>query len=157
MSARAWKSKKRYGASLKPLHEALTFFIDRSLGKNIISGRLRSEGVNVEVHDEHFAMNAPDEEWISSVARSGWVTVTKDRNIRYRTHELSSIRENAARVIVIRMKHGTGPEMAELLWRSMSRIASFVAATPAPFVATITSNGALRKIWPPDVDKKEDA
>ena len=46
---------------------------------------------------------APDEEWIRSVAGRGWIAVTRDRNIRYRTHEMNSIRDSAARVIVIRM------------------------------------------------------
>ena len=96
MNARARKSKKRYGASLKPPPETPTLFLDRNLGKNIISARLRSEGVNVEVHDDHFAIDAPDEEWIGSVARRGWVAATKDRNILYRTHEIESIRESAA-------------------------------------------------------------
>ena len=156
MNARARKSRKRYGASLKPPPETPTLFLDRNLGKNIISARLRSEGVNVEVHDDHFAIDAPDEEWIRSVARRGWVAATKDRNILYRTHEIESIRENAARVIVIRMKNATGPAIAEMLCASMPRIARFVAATPAPFVASITSNGTLRKIWPRDVEDEED-
>ena len=76
----------------------------------------------------------------------------KDRNIRYRTHEMNSIRDSAARVIVIRMKAATGEAIAEVLCRSMPRIARFVAATPAPFVVALTSNRALRQIWPPDED-----
>ena len=135
---------------MKPPPELPTLFLDRNLGKNIVSERLRAEGVDIEVHDDHFAIDAPDEEWIGSVARRGWVAVTRDRNIRYRTHEMNSIRENAARVIVIRMKAATGEAIAEVLCRSMSRIARFVTATPAPFVVAITSNGALRQIWPRD-------
>ena len=87
-----------------------------------------------------------------SVAGRGWIAVTRDRNIRYRTHEMNSIRDSAARVIVIRMKAATGEAIAEVRCRSMPRIARFVAATPAPFVVALTSNGALRQIWPPDED-----
>ena len=88
---------------MKPPPELPTLFLDRNLGKNIVSARLRAEGVAVEVHDDHFAIDAPDEEWIRSVAGRGWIAVTRDRNIRYRTHEMNSIRDSAARVIVIRM------------------------------------------------------
>ncbi len=137
---------------MKPPPELPTLFLDRNLGKNIVSARLRTEGVAVEVHDDHFAIDAPDEEWIRSVARRGWIAVTRDRNIRYRTHEMNSIRDSAARVIVIRMKAATGEAIAEVLCRSMPRIARFVAATPAPFVVALTSNRALRQIWPPDED-----
>ena len=143
--------------SLKPPPELPTLFLDRNLGKHIVSARLRAEGVDVEVHDDHFAIDAPDEEWIGSVVRRGWVAVTRDRNLRYRTHEMNSIRENAARVIVIRMKGATGEAIAEVLCRAMPRIARFVAATPAPFVVANTSNGALRRIWPQDVEDNEGA
>ena len=82
---------------MKPPPELPTLFLDRNLGKNIVSARLRAEGVAVEVHDDHFAIDAPDEEWIRSVAGRGWIAVTRDRNIRYRTHEMNSIRDSAAR------------------------------------------------------------
>ena len=137
---------------MKPPPELPTLFLDRNLGKNIVSARLRAEDVAVEVHDDHFAIDAPDEEWIRSVAGRGWIAVSRDRNIRYRTHEMNSIRDSAARVIVIRMKAATGEAIAEVRCRSMPRIARFVAATPAPFVVALTSNGALRQIWPPDED-----
>ncbi|MCY4590231.1 MAG: hypothetical protein OXE86_06635 [Alphaproteobacteria bacterium] len=142
---------------MKPPPELPTLFLDRNLGKHIVSARLRDAGVHVEVHDDRFAIDAPDEEWIRSVARRGWVAVTRDRNLRYRAHEMNSIREHAARVIVIRMKNASGVAMADLLIRSLPRIAQFVAATPAPFVVAITSNGALRQVWPLDFDDDEDA
>ena len=104
------------------------------------------------MHDDHFAIDAPDEEWVRSVAGREGLRSPKDRNIRYRTHEMNSIRDSAARVIVIRMKAATGEAIAEVLCRSMPRIARFVAATPAPFVVALTSNRALRQIWPPDED-----
>ena len=82
---------------MKPPPELPTLFLDRNLGKNIVSARLRAEDVAVEVHDDHFAIDAPDEEWIRSVAGRGWIAVIRDRNIRYRTHEMNSIRDSAAR------------------------------------------------------------
>ena len=48
---------------------------------------------------------------IGSRLLDGWVRLhsTKDKNIRYRTTELESIRRNAARIIVILAKrHGVG-------------------------------------------------
>ena len=108
--------------------------------------------MGVEVHDDHFAIDAPDEEWIGSVAERGWVAVTKDRNIRYRTHELNSIRRSGARVIVVRMKNATGPTIAELHLRAMPRIARFIAATPGPFVVALPKSGPLRLVWALDVD-----
>ena len=46
----------------------LIFFIDRSLGKRQVAAALSSSGVYVEVHDEHFATDALDTEWLPEVA-----------------------------------------------------------------------------------------
>ena len=137
------KSKKRSGASSRPLPEP-TLFIDRSLGRHIIADRLRSEGMAVEVHDDHLPQDAPDEEWIALVGRRGWVAITKDRNVRYRAAEHEAVRRHAARVIVIRMKNATGADIAELLVKGRRRIARFAAKTPPPFVAGIYASGTVK-------------
>ncbi|MDE0061730.1 MAG: hypothetical protein OXP09_03605 [Gammaproteobacteria bacterium] len=128
--------------------EAPTLFLDRNLGKKIIPERLRPEGIQVEVHDDHLAIDAPDEEWIALVGKRNWVAITKDRNILYRTGELDSVGKHSARVVVIRMKNATGPDMADLLASARGRIARFAEEVPAPFVAGLYRNRTLRKIWP---------
>lgn len=138
------KSRKRSGASSRPRPETPVFFLDRNLGKHTIATRLRREGVRVEVHDDHLPPDAPDREWIELVGRKGWVAVTRDKNIRYRTAEINAIRKHSARVVVIRMKHATGPQMAELLVKERHRIARFVAKTKAPFVAGISRDSPVR-------------
>ena len=121
------------------------FFLDRNLGKHIIANRLRSEGLVVEVHDDHLPLAAHDEEWIALVGRNGWVAVTKDKNVRYRAAELASIREHSARVIVVRLKNATGPDIAELLVKGRRRVVRFVAKTAAPFVAGIYGSGQVKE------------
>ena len=139
------KSKKRSGANSGPLPEEPTLFLDRSLGRNVVADRLRAEGMAVEIHDDHLAQDAPDEEWIALVGRRRWVAVTKDRNIRYRAGELEAVRRNAARVLVLRMKDATGAEMAALLIRARRRLARFASRTPAPFVAGIARTGSIAR------------
>ena len=143
MSARIRKSKKRSGARSTPLPES-TLFLDRNLGRHIIADRLRSEGMTVEVHDDHLPLDAPDEKWIALVGSMSWVAITKDRNVRYRAAELQAIRRHSARVIVIRMKDATGQEIAEVLVKGRRHIARFSAKTPAPFLAGIYKTGAVK-------------
>ena len=64
------RSKKRSGVSSKPPPDEPTLFLDRSLGKHIIADRLRSEGIKVEVHDDHLPADAPDEDWLALVGRN---------------------------------------------------------------------------------------
>ena len=144
MSVKKRKSKKRSDVSSSWQREEPILFLDRNLGKHIIADRLRSAGMKVEVHDNHLPPDAPDEDWLALVGRMGWVALTKDKNIRYRTAELKSIRRNAARIIVIRAKNATGSDIAELLVKGRRRIARFVAKTVAPFVAAIDGSSRIR-------------
>ena len=139
------KSKRRSGVSSKPPPDEPTLFLDRNLGKHIVADRLRSEGMKVEVHDDHLPPDAPDEEWITLVGRKGWVAVTRDKNVRYRAAELASIRTHSARVLVVRTKNATGLDIAALLVAGRRRIARFAQSTPAPFVAAIYRSGQVKE------------
>ena len=143
MNARKRTSKKRSDANSRPQPE-LTLFLDRILGKHVIADRLRSEGITVEMHDDHLPPDAPDEDWISLVGRKNWLAVTKDKNVRYRAAELDAIRRHSARVIVIRMKNATGPEIADLLVKARNRIGLFAERTSSPFVAGISRSGVAK-------------
>ena len=144
MSVKKRKSKKRSDVSSSWQREEPILFLDRNLGKHIIADRLRLARMKVEVHDNHLPPDAPDEDWLALVGRMGWVALTKDKNIRYRTAELESIRRNAARIIVIRAKNATGSDIAELLVKGRRRIARFAAKTVAPFVAAIDGSSRIR-------------
>ena len=138
------KSKKRSGASSKTPPDEPTLFLDRNLGRHIIADRLRSEGMKVEVHDDHLPLDAPDEDWVALVGRKRWVAVTKDKNVRYRAAELDAIRRHSARVMVIRMKNATGSDIAELLVKGRRRIARFSTKASASFVAGIYGSGTVK-------------
>jgi PIN like domain len=56
--------------------EFTTFFIDRCLGNRLIAETLRSVGVHIEIHDDHFGKNAQDVDWIPEIGKRGWVVLT---------------------------------------------------------------------------------
>lgn len=138
------KSKKRSDASSPWQREEPVLFLDRNLGKHVIADRLRAEGMPVEVHDDHLPPDAPDEDWLAHVGRKGWVALTKDRNIRYRTAELAAIRKHGARVVVVRAKNATAADVAEMVVKGRRRIARFAAKPSGPLVAALYANGAVR-------------
>src|SRR5437660_9083522 len=74
MAANARKSKKPSDANLNSPPETTTaplvFFVDRSLGRKIISGALRDAGEEVRIHDELFSQDAKDERSVRSAAQS---------------------------------------------------------------------------------------
>lgn len=87
------RSKKPYAVSSRQPRDTV-FFLDRSLGKHVVADALRNAGLAVQVHDDHLPVDAPDVDWIGLVGHRGWIAVTKDKNIRYRTAEIASIKRN---------------------------------------------------------------
>jgi len=145
MSANRRKSKKRSAANSEPPPESLTFYLDRALGKHIIAEALRAAGAQIEVHDDHLPIDAPDEDWIALIANRGWIGITKDRHIRHRHNELAAIKKYKAKVLVVRAKNATGKEIADVLVKSLSKIEKFVDSHKAPFVAGVDRSGRLSR------------
>ena len=83
------------------LPEPSVFFIDRSLGKKIVAQALRDIGETVEIHDDHFAPDAKDEDWLVEVGKRGWIVLTKDDRIRYRATERTALASARVRAFVL--------------------------------------------------------
>lgn len=143
MSAKKKKSKKRSAANSKQQPSDVPLYLDRNLGKHVIADALRAAGALVEVHDDHLATNAPDEDWIALVGQNNWLAITKDKNIRYRAAELVAIKDHNAMVLVVRAKNATGQDIADLLVKSRARIQRFVRKHKPPFVAGIDRSGGV--------------
>ncbi len=100
--------------------------------------------MKVEIHDDHLPLDAPDERWIALVGMKRWVALTKDKHIRFRFTELESIRRHAARIIVIRAKNATGPQIAGAVLKGRKQIVRFAARNTPPFVARIDRGGNVK-------------
>lgn len=127
--------------SSSKLPERPVFFVDRSLGKNIIAQALREAGCAVEVHDGHFAQDAPDEEWLQRVGMNGWVVLTKDKNIRFHELEKLALLASKVRAFVLTAHDVTGPEMAEIFVGALPRILKVLRKHPGPFLARVSRHG----------------
>jgi predicted nuclease of predicted toxin-antitoxin system len=118
-------------------------FLDRNLGKRIITDALRQAGADVRVHDDYFSPNARDEEWLSEVGRRQWVVLTKDTRIRYREIERMALMNAGVRAFVLTAKNLQGSEMANILVRALPAIQRFATRHPPPFIAKITRSGRV--------------
>lgn len=120
-----------------------TYFVDRNLGKRIVPGILRTAGVQVEAHDDHFAQNVTDEEWLRYVGAKGWVVLTKDHRIRYRLAELTALKEAKVRAFVLTPRKLTADQNGEVLKRALPAMAKFMERTPPPFIAAVTRGAKI--------------
>src|SRR5262245_8155353 len=142
MAASRMKSKKRSGASSssKPL-DLLIFFLDRNLGKKAVADALRQAGVEVHVHDDHFPPEAREEEWLAEVGKRGWIVLTKDTRIRYRSSELAALVKANVTAFALTAGNLRGEEMAAVFVKALPTIRRFVARYSPPLVASITKSG----------------
>jgi hypothetical protein len=112
---------------------SFVYFTDRDLGKRF-PGILKSAGLTVERHDDHFAPDSADEVWLETVGNRGWIALTHDHRIRYKANERDAvIRHGVALLVII----GAAPfsELAHAFVGSLPRIEHFLDRHKPPFIA----------------------
>lgn len=104
---------------------------------------LRAAGALVEIHDDHFSADTPDDVWLSSVSMRGWVVLTKDKAIRYRKNERAAVEEASGRLLVLTAGNITGKEIAAAFVGALPRIRQLSAKQAPPFIATVSTSGTV--------------
>lgn len=132
----------------KKQREQITFFLDRALGKRFIVQALSKHNpeIKVKVLDDYFESNVVDEEWLRFVGQKGWIAITKDKRIRYRTPALEIIREEKVKLFIFTKGNLTGQQMGEILIKAIPKIKTFLAKYKPPFIVTMTKAGKLLKV-----------
>lgn len=122
------------------------FFLDRSLGKTPAQ-RLREGGHVIHLIADFYpddAHDIPDQDWIAEGCSRGWALLTKDRKIRYRTHELAALHGH---LFCIADGNLTREEMAVRLVEAMPAIHNALNRDNEGFWH-IHSHGRISKMWP---------
>jgi predicted nuclease of predicted toxin-antitoxin system len=127
--------------SVAKLLDVTVFFIDRSLGIDPIRTELVKAGLDVEIHDDHFARDEEDRVWLRTVGERGWVVLTKDQRLRYRPLEIAALRASKAGVFVLTAGNLRGMEIATVFLAALPRICKVLHSLPGPFVARVSQSG----------------
>ncbi|MGH1396088.1 MAG: hypothetical protein ACRAVC_18970 [Trichormus sp.] len=117
--------------------QSIIFFIDRCLGKKTIAEKLRSAGIAIEIHDDHFVQDAKDEEWLPEVGKRGWVVLTKDGKISRNSLERIAVAGAHIKMFALASQGLSGDNMATIFLESIPLIQEFVRKHPAPFIAKV--------------------
>ena len=145
------RSRTRSAANLAQRDTArlasLTFFVDRQLGRFIVPEALRAAGAQVEAHDDHFAQNTPDVEWLTKVGKWGWVVISKDQNIRRNPLELTAYEAAKVRGYFVTAAGASGPENAALLARCLPGMVRRSAGRSGPFLFSISRSTVFTKLF----------
>lgn len=111
------------------------YFTDRDLAKQF-PAILTAAGLDVRRHDEHFAPDAADEEWLKFVGERGWIAVTHDKRIRYKPNQLEAVAVNRVALLVV---VGQAPfrDLAASFVAMRDRIEGFIADHHPPYIAKV--------------------
>ena len=113
---------------------------------SVVSG-LKEAGLSVEIHDDHFEPEAPDEEWIVKVSEWGWIILTRDTRIRNRASERMAVHESRAILFVlIGRRNLSGSLMASMTIRALPAMSKYVRRYRPPFMAAVYPRGRLKLI-----------
>ncbi len=144
MTASADTSKKPSGLNLPSRPEPLVFFVDRSLGRRIVPDALRTAGAQVEIHDDHFPQDAQDQVWLTEAGKRGWVVLTKDKHIRYRTAEIHALITAKLCAFVLTARGDlSGEEIGKIFVKALPAMNKMCAAVSPPFLAHVSRDGIV--------------
>jgi hypothetical protein len=111
------------------------YFTDRDLGKRFPE-ILKSGGLSVERHADHFTHDTPDETWLEAVGKRGWIALTHDRRIRYKTNERDAVIRHGVALLVI-VGAAPFPELASSFVATLPAIQNFLHSHKPPFIAKV--------------------
>ncbi|MGH7737441.1 MAG: hypothetical protein ACREMP_06195 [Candidatus Tyrphobacter sp.] len=137
------KTRSASNSASKRRDKPHVYFVDRSLGGKVVPEALRRLGLNVEVHDDHFAQNETDRAWLAAVARKGWIILSKDSAIRRRLVERQEIINAGASAFFLIRGNLTGLQMAEAFNKAIPAIRKILDRTSGPVLGVIRSDGSI--------------
>jgi predicted nuclease of predicted toxin-antitoxin system len=109
----------------------------------VVADALRAAGAQVEVHDDHFAPNAKDEEWIQEIGKRGWMVITKDKWIRYRTPERVALITGGVQAFVLTGGSMTAQQMGVIFVKALRKINRLSQKERGPFIARVGRDGSV--------------
>jgi hypothetical protein len=136
-------------SSLKqPREPKPVFFLDRNFGRHIVADFLRQdERISIEIHDAHFKQDETDENILKEVGLRGWIFVSKDKNIRYRTPAQLAIKNSHAKVVVVRTTGDiTGKEVAEIIKKAIPKILRYTETAKPPFIIGLGRDSKIKEL-----------
>jgi hypothetical protein len=129
--------------------EPLSFFVDRSFGSRRVYETLAGAAHAAVRHDDWFAQDAHDVEWLTFVGKHGLIAVTRDTRIRTRRSEQAAIVAGNVRAFIFSSDRLGGSEAAELVLRAAPRMLKIASNQTPPFAYAVTRGPDFRQIGLP--------
>ncbi len=131
------------GPRSRRLPEPWTFFVDRSLGGRVVADALRAIGEAVEIHDDHFASDSPDQKWLAEVGAHAWVVLSKDDRIRRNPVERQALLAAGVAAFFLGRSDLRGDQMASAFRAALPAMKKALRRFATPFIAGVSVAGEV--------------
>jgi hypothetical protein len=140
------KSKKRSASNNAAPPDAPLLFIDRCAWSHRLGEALTKLNIPFIPHHEKFAPDCPDEEWLKTVGKQGWIVLTRDKNIRRKPNELRAFRAHEVIGFVLTAGDASAADTAALVAAVYPKLIRKAQAAKPPAMFSITQAGAINPI-----------
>jgi PIN like domain len=106
-----------------------------------VAEALRAAGETVEIHDEHFEPDAPDQMWLTEVGAKAWVVLSKDDRIRRSPVERHALLTAGVAAFFLGRSDLRGDQMATALVRALPAMKKALRKFDVPFIAGVSVAG----------------
>ena len=107
----------------------------------MLGNALREAGIPFVSHQERFAPNAPDDEWLTGVADKGWLVVTRDQRIRYKINEQQAAVRARLHLFVFTQGGLSAAETATILVHACPAMCRRATSRPPPAFWSLQRSG----------------
>lgn len=145
MSAKRKSKKPSASSSVAPL-DAPPLFIDRCAWSQRLGEALRAADIPFIAHDDKFAKNCADVDWLPVVGREGWIVITRDKNIRRKPNELQAFKDAKAIAFALASGNASAEDTARLVVGLYPRILRKVRGTKSPAMFSVTLAGTISPV-----------
>lgn len=89
------------------------------------------------MHDDIFAQDAPDTEWLAHVGAEGWVALTQDDAIRRRPNERAALLQARSAVFILTTAQLRAEVTGQILRTALPAIRAAVERFDVPLIGTV--------------------
>ncbi len=128
----------------------MILFFDRNIGTAIpkaLKEYLKPRGVEIEYHQEHFAMNAPDDVWLPIIGSWGWTVIGQDYKFHNLSPELEAIKIHNVGAFYLWGAEEPKWETMRCLAKAFDEIIHTATVTTPPFIFRVEKRGRLNEIF----------
>jgi hypothetical protein len=140
------KSKRRSVSSSASQPDTPLLFVDRCAWSIRLGEALTTANIAFIPHHHRFAPDCPDEEWLPVAGKSGWVVLTRDKNIRRKPNELQAFKKNLVLAIVLSSGQASASDTASLVVSLYPKLMRKIQTAKPPAMFTVTLAGTISKI-----------